>query len=481
MLAFPSNHYAEARRQTGFLPRLREGGDPPPERLLQSIWFQQRLCRDQLRTLDGRALRVLHPGHWNHEAGPDFREAVLQFDGEPPLTADVEIDLLPSGWHGHGHDRNPHYRRVALHVVWAAERSSALPTLALQPVLDAPLDELALWLGSEAGKALPLEFLGQCCAPLQELPAERLQELLRQAALTRLQGKAARFQARARQAGWEQALWEGLFRALGYKQNLWPMQRLAEERSRWCPETSRPDARTLQARLLGIGGLLPAELTRTQAATDDYLLQLWELWWRERDAFAEAALPRSLWKFNGIRPANHPQRRLALAAHWLARGGVPDALQRWCATPCAEVELLPALLETLQVVEDEFWSTHWTLRSAGLAKSQPLLGAARVTDLAVNVVLPWLWVRAVEGQNDAIRVEMERRYFAWPAAEDNAVLKLARQRLLGGVSARRFRGAAAQQGLLQVVQDYCEHSNALCAECRFPELVRQWPGRVSNQ
>jgi hypothetical protein len=36
----------------------------------------------------------------------------------------------------------------------------------------------------------------------------------------RLRSKAAQFQARARQAGWEQSLWEGLFRGLGYKRNV---------------------------------------------------------------------------------------------------------------------------------------------------------------------------------------------------------------------------------------------------------------------
>jgi len=29
-----------------------------------------------------------------------------------------------------------------------------------------------------------------------------------------------------------------------------------------------------------------------------------------------------------------------------------------------------------------------------------------------------------------------------------------------------------QQGLLQIVRDFCAHSNALCENCRFPELVR---------
>jgi len=102
-----------------------------------------------------------------------------------------------------------------------------------------------------------------------------------------------------------------------------------------------------------------------------------------------------------------------------------------------------------------------------------LLGGTRVTDLAVNVVLPWLWIRAVEGKNKQIQDEIERRYFAWPSGEDNSILKLARQRLLGGVPARLLAGAAAQQGLIQLVRDFCEHSNSVCDECKFPELVRE--------
>ena len=182
-----------------------------------------------------------------------------------------------------------------------------------------------------------------------------------------------------------------------------------------------------------------------------------------------------LWKFSSLRPANHPQRRLALAAHWLADGRLPARLEDWCARSLDQNRRAPALLEILQGQQDEYWSRHWTLRSRPTSKPQPLLGATRVTDLAMNVVLPWLWVRASEGRNDTLRSEMERRYLDWPPAGDNAVLRLARQRLLGAASTRFVRTAACQQGLLQVVKDFCEHSNALCADCRFPELVRQWP------
>ena len=73
--------------------------------------------------------------------------------------------------------------------------------------------------------------------------------------------------------------------------------------------------------------------------------------------------------------------------------------------------------------------------------------------------------------------ELEQRFLAWPAAEDNAVLKLGRQRLLGNERCSLFRHAAEQQGLLQVVRDFCEHANALCDGCRFPALVKEWKER----
>ena len=87
-------------------------------------------------------------------------------------------------------------------------------------------------------------------------------------------------------------------------------------------------------------------------------------------------------------------------------------------------------------------------------------------------MLPWLWIRAREGRSEKILREVERRFLAWPAAEDNSLLKLARQRLLATSSPRVLKGAAQQQGLIQIVRDFCEHSNAVCADCRFPELVR---------
>jgi hypothetical protein len=466
--------YAQWRVRSGLITLLRDENDSPPENLLQSVWQQQRLLREQLKTLDGQTVRVLHPGFRSLEGGPDFRGAILQIGSGSPITGDVEVDLRSSGWRAHGHHKNPAFKQVIMQAVWESERpaTDGPPLLVLRNALDAPLGELSMWLGNDSPRSLPAQFRGQCCGPLTTLSAEDLEALLRQAAQVRLQSKAAAIQARARQAGWEQALWEGLFKALGYKHNIWPMQRLAELRLRWAVQGA--EAIGIQSRLLGISGLLPAELTRSQNGADRYLRKVWDQWWRERDEFIDCILPKAAWRFHGLRPANHPQRRLALASRWAVEGSLTAKLERWCSREIPASALPDSLLEVFQVEPDEFWSWHCTFRSTRMKKSQPLLGATRATDLAANVVLPWLWIRAFEGKNTPLQKSIEQRYYAWPPAEDNSLLRLARERLLGGASRRLLSGAAVQQGLIQLVRDFCEHSNALCENCMLPKMVREW-------
>lgn len=479
VVVFPSDSYARGRARLLVHDSFREeAGEPAPtERLLQEIWQHQRLLRDQLRLADGRSLRVLHPGFWNYEAGPDFRGAVLQFDDPPARTGDVEIDLSTHNWRHHHHDLNPAYQKVILHVVWTldARVESPLPTLAIAPFLDAPLAELRLCLGAEAGSDLPALLRGRCSAPLAGLNPGEMRELLHQAARARLESKAARLQARARQAGWDQALWEGIFEALGYKHNGWPMRRLAELLPLLLPpaEASQCPLPRLQARLLGVGGLLPAELDRSRSSSSRFLRELWNCWWRERARFADCILPPDVWRLYGLRPANHPARRLALAAHWLTAGDLAGKLEQWFLSPKSDAELVPSLLGALEVGTDQFWTWHRGLRSRRLPEPQPLLGPPRATDLAMNVFLPWFRARVAVGNNAALRDEAERRYFHWPQGEDNSLLRQARRRLFGNVKGSPVRYAFEQQGLIQIVRDFCDRSNALCDDCQFPHLVRQ--------
>lgn len=471
MPALPPNFYAEWRERSPGRAALRDraAADSPPERLLQQIWLHQRLLRDELRTLDGQPLRIVHPGFWNREPGPDFRGAVVQFASDPAKVGDIEIDLHPSGWRGHGHETNAAYKNVILRVLWQPAALAAdapkIPVLALKQFLDSPLAELDRWLGGEP-IAAPASVHGKCASPLRDLPGDTLLELLNQAALIRFCRKAAQIEARARQSGWEQALWEELFGALGYKHNTWPMRRVAELSPLNGASKLAPAA--LEARLLGLGNLLPAEVSTAKSAADRHTRLLWDHWWRESDGLER--LPKAAWRFAGLRPANHPARRLALAAHWGSDGTLAQRLEQWLLRNISADDLEQTLNDALAAPEHPFWGRHLTFNSKAAPRPQPLLGASRATDLAINVILPWLWIRAEVGRNEKLRNQAQRRYLAWPPAQDNSVLRLARQRLLGG----RWKPATAaqQQGLIQIVRDFCDHSNAACEQCRFPEMVR---------
>ena len=465
--------YALWRRRRWSADGLREApASPPPERLMQAIWQHQRLRRDALRLVDGRPVRVLHPGFANRESGPDFRQAVLQCGQDPARVGDVEVDLRPELWRAHRHHQNPAFGQVFLHVVWDPPASplEGIPTLALLPFIDSPLEDLVAWLTSAEPREDGFGGRGHCSEALAGLPLDRVREILRQASFTRLQVKAQQFEARARQAGWSQALWEGLFRALGYKHNAWAMQRLAE----LLPELSQPgeslDRTDWQARLLGVAGLIADEPSSEDPQAARYLVRLWDHWWRARNRWVDAILPAELWRFGGVRPANHPQRRIALAAHWLARGDLTPRLER-CFAAGGE-DLPERLLDMLHPPPDEFWDRHWTLQSRPMTEAQPMLGLPRVSDLAVNVVLPWLWIRARACDNHAFRLRVEQEYFQWPAAEDNAVLRRVRQRLFPGGRPGLVKTASDQQGLLQIGRDWCDHFDATCQQCPWPELIR---------
>lgn len=447
----------------------------PPERLLQAIWLHQRLKREALRLVDGRRLRVLHPGFWNHEAGPDFRGAHLWIEGAPPFSGDVEVEVHARGWKEHGHERNPDFEGVVLHVVWEGETGTGLPELQLLPWLDTSLEDLSLQLAGERGRHLPAAWRGLCCHPLGDLGPEKCRALLEEAALTRLEARAAWMTARAREVGWHRVLLEALFRGLGYKQNVWPMQRLAE-----LVGEELGTERSLegwQALLFGLAGFL-SQGTGEPLEDPEARLQLrryWDLWWRERGRLESMVLPSGIWSRSVGRPWNHPQRRLALGASWLAGRGLVSDLEAWFSGGGSPTVRLADLKEILGGPSQPFWEGHSHLRHGLSGAGHGLIGSARVTDLALNAVLPWLWARATAGGSQPARDRARDWFLTWPSAQDNATLKTARQRLFGPEGAACIpKGTAGQQGLLQIVRDFCRQSNASCSECLFPELAREW-------
>ncbi|HPB32829.1 MAG TPA: DUF2851 family protein, partial [Candidatus Sumerlaeota bacterium] len=46
-----------------------------PEKFVQSLWNEGHIRCSGIHTVSGKALRIIQPGRWNQEAGPDFMNA----------------------------------------------------------------------------------------------------------------------------------------------------------------------------------------------------------------------------------------------------------------------------------------------------------------------------------------------------------------------------------------------------------------------
>lgn len=109
------------------------------EDLLTRLWFDADNLSRPHRLQDGRELRILDPGQTNPYDGPDLRNVRLLVEGSV-ISGDAEIHVKALDWKHHGHDQNPQFSKVCLHIVrdpkhWAqikdAEQNS-VPCLVLE-------------------------------------------------------------------------------------------------------------------------------------------------------------------------------------------------------------------------------------------------------------------------------------------------------------------------------------------------------------
>ena len=207
---------------------------PITERHVQALWYDAKLRPPALRTVDGACLRVVDPGVWNLEAGPDFHGAVLEIGRERRrLCGDVEIHLHPTDWTTHGHVRNAAYGHIVAHVTWyAGPPSGGLPPGCVSVCLgdflrtrnDFSPEDIDLG-------AYPYAHLPATPRPCETRFArhpDALVETLRAAGTCRLEGKARRFQTLfIRRGDHAQVFYEEMMAALGYKHNAAPFRALA--------------------------------------------------------------------------------------------------------------------------------------------------------------------------------------------------------------------------------------------------------------
>lgn len=268
------------------------------ERVVQKIWLRQDFETAAMRTESGMPLRVIDPGRWNLQGGPDFKEARLEIAGQP-VVGDVEVHFNVADWWAHAHAENANFDRVALHVVLSTNerggppaetsRGGAPEVLHLLPLLNRDLEAYA---ADDA--LLELEQIDELewVARFLERPWNERLRMVREQAARRWELKAAFAAKRLDNDGWAEACHQSCLEVLGYARNRATMSRLALRYplSEWAKRVRR-------------GSCSPTE------------------------EFYESA--DGEWRLAGLRPANHPRKRIAQYCEMVRRhGDWPERLRR---------------------------------------------------------------------------------------------------------------------------------------------------------
>lgn len=400
----------------------------PTEMQLQTLWQSSRLRKQVFSLADGTPVEILEPGRWNRSAGPDFQDALISLGGFV-RRGDVELHVCPHDWDLHRHSGDAAYSGLILHVTWETEPKAetlprGVPALALRPALEHdnqpfifPTPPKSIYAPRPDGTDYP------CNMCLRREP-ETLKRLLSEAGRFRLQTKARVFAANMCGADPFQAFYEALLSAMGYGGNSGTFKRLARE----VPFSRIAHLTSLQrlAALAGVSGLL-----REQDRT------LWDLWW-------EIGIPPPVepfsWTLRGLRPQNHPLRRLAGAI------GILHQIEDLFELPMDK--LSKALTEASGLLREYVGS-----RSA-------LIGKSRANAIIVNLFVPY---RLMTGSLSASALNH------LPGEAISMPMREVWHRLTGSLHDLPTDGLF-QQALLQLYADFCHNDAVTCGVCPIAQL-----------
>ena len=391
-----------------------------PEALLARLWQERAARQENLKTTEGRHIRILYPGRRGTEAGPDFRDALIYREGTGLERGDVELHLTPQDWARHGHASDHRYNGVVLHGVLATPTSpqslpggGSAPAVGLGSLLE-PTPDTSI--GNRDRCAFLWTLLESHGYPKPSTKTEAL-HVLERAGRTRFLGKAAAFATLTKEIVPQEALYQSLMESLGYSENRGgfielaqhvPCEALVKATSN-LPQEERP--RLIQKILLESAGFDVPE---------------------ENSLLPGPVMDRRRWRLFRIRPANHPRRRIAGAAvlfHRMAAAGLVNSAIRWVRSGSFN-----AIVQDLIVVDP--------------AGGPALIGRTRALDMTVNVILPLIHAYAGQERDAALADEALNLFMTAPRLQSNRITREMEEVLFPKPWRPMANAAPRQQGLI---------------------------------
>ena len=344
------------------------------EEFLHYVWQHRHYDFLNAKTTEGKRIQVIFPGYHNHDAGPDFLQAVVEIDGMR-WVGSVEIHCRSSDWLRHRHQYDDKYKSVILHVVyehdmeiflWEEER---VPTLELK-------GKIPQEMFTRYEKLISVPDMLLCRFHLPMVEPIVIQNQLSESLTERLQRRQSEFDAILMSCGhdWNELIYRSMAIGFGCKKNGTAFELLSQSLPYRIVRAHLSSRLQIYALVFGQSGMLEV------CDKDDYVEKLRYEYDYLRYKYRLSPIGVHHWNWLRLRPQNFPSLRLAQFSQMLFEMGntLSDNVLK------SNVRLLRS---RLSVAPDEYWETHYQLGKP-TPRHTAGMGISILNSLIINVAIP---------------------------------------------------------------------------------------------
>lgn len=421
------------------------------EEFLHYLWKYSLYDQDRLFDKDNNQIIVINPGEYNRDSGPDFFNARISIGGTI-WAGNVEIHTRSSHFDIHGHQHDPAFNNVILHVV--AENDKKVFNSAGDEILTVELkfDQLLL---ERYTQLVNNPYVIACQDDIRKLDSILISHWLNALLVERLESKSESILKIFNSTGsdWDETFYRLLTRYFGFRVNTEPFEMLAASLPFRIIRKHTDNIFQIEALLFGTAGLLEPGLFR-EALSDEYYRQLEKEFAILSAKYSIKPMHGWLWKFSRLRPSNFPTVRLSQLAAMLATSG-------GLFSRVLETGNIKQIKELFEVTASAYWDDHFVFgkKSRSVTKST---GSQASDILLINAVIPLLFVYGQSRDNQII-VEKSLTFLEDIDAEDNIIISEWKE---AGIQAE---SAFYSQALIQLRNEYCRKRR--CLDCRIGNKI----------
>jgi hypothetical protein len=417
------------------------------EEFLHYLWKYNLYDQEKLYDNEGNKIIVIHPGEYNHDSGPDFFNARLNIAGTE-WAGNIEIHLSASHFDNHGHNLDPAFDNVILHVVSNNDKkvynTRGNEVLTTELIFDPLLFEKFISLVNNP-------YVIACQDEINKLDQVFIRHWLGALVIERLQDKSEQIRKIFTETGndWDETFYRILSRYFGFRVNTEPFEILANALPFKIIRKHADNRFQIEALLFGTAGMLSEGLFK-EALNDDYYLGLIREYKILSVKYSLKPIHGWMWKFSRLRPANFPTIRISqLAAMLTLTGGL--------FSKAVEASNINQLREVFEVVASDYWNNHFVFGK--ISRTYPKCTGSQATDIfLINAVIPAIFVFGRSHDSNDI-CEKAISFLEEISSEENSIIDEWKS---AGINSE---SAFSSQALIQLRNNYCRKRK--CLDCRI--------------